>query len=224
MALPQILPIPQEQAIASYDYFDIAEGTGIKKFYGLSTSLSTGTTYSLNANPLFSSEIGDSDSPASTNWTNVQDKDFDLAPFNLPKIINGTAYISIYLNAYREGAGWLQAYITAKIRKWDGSSETEIASAQSETLDSSAGGAGARKVLTIPVTVPKTHFKKGETLRLTIVTAARYSGAGVSRAVIGYDPQNRDFIGNVIADDITPSTDATQTTKVEFFCPFDLDL
>ncbi len=210
--LPQFLPIPQETAVASYDYFDIAEGTGVKIFYGFHTKVESTDDYHLTGTVIPSNDIQFSVNVSNASLTKVFDFDFDLAPFNLPKRIEGTAYASVPI---RQGAGSGSSsfYIIAKLRHWDGSSETDIASAQSETLTS----IDIEKNVLVPITVPFQHFKKGETLRLTI-EGWQVGEPSVGAVGIGFDPTGR-------TTSEFPGTDAPiETTILQLHIPFILDL
>ena len=214
--LPTNIPIPVEAAIASYDYYDIAEGTGIKKFYGYVTKDSAGLKYYLGIDAVYSSLIETVTAAAEYPGYNIQlDLDFDLTPFNLPRIIKGTALINQAMHVFVGTKPSVNAYIIYKVRKWDGTTETEIASIQTETITGIA-----EKIFSIPITIPKTHFKKGEILRLSVQIYAAIGDPGTGTGggtVIGHDPKNRD------GTYLTPSTDDT-ITLLEFYCPFSIDL
>jgi len=199
-------------AIASYDYTDIIEGTGIIKFMAYTNKDTSGTNYSLTRQTVFySSDIELVDN--NPGVTAALDIDFDLSPFNSPVTIRGTAVVNVCFECQADiesGTG----YAIAKIRKWDGAAETEIASTQSESLTDDY------RILALNINVPKTHFKKGEILRLTIYCYGEKTAGGNNfHVVFGCDPQNRDGTW------IVPSTDnPVSTTKLEFYCPFEIDL
>ena len=202
----------QPSAIASYNFTDIVEGTGIVKFMAYSNKDSAGTNYNLTQQTTFySSDIELSENNSTTSA--ILDKDFDLPAFNSPTTIRGTANVNVCFECdadIQSGTG----YLIAKIRKWDGTTETEIASTQSESVTEGYA------IFNLNITVPKTHFKKGEILRLTIYcNGTKTAGVNNFHVAFGCDPQNRD------GTYIIPSTDdPVSTTKLEFYCPFDIDL
>jgi len=207
-------------AIATYDYFHFAEGTGIKIFYGTHAKVTTvdhylllGTATASNEIQSFNEDVADKD-PA---YFELYDLDFDTSPFNLPKDIKGTAYISIPFMVMQD-SGSISGYIIAKLRHVDAAdtpAETEIASAQSETF--APTGEALKKKLLIPITVPLTHFKQGETLRLTIgVWYKSLSPGNPNKVAIGHDPKGR--VGTAF-----PGTgDYKVTTVMEAHIPFRL--
>lgn len=220
MGFPRVYRKSGESATISYDFYDLAEGTGIKKIYGYATTTVSGITYKLGTNIVYADTIETKSSKitndAGSGYQTVLDLDFDLSSFNLPRTIKGTATINLCVN-FEPLTNIAGAYIYAKIRKWDGSSETEIASAQSGL--EAPGASDQEHIYCLPIIVPKTHFKKGETLRLSIIATgiALTSGNG-GYITLGHDPQNRD------GTEINPSTDdPTSTTRLEFLCPFDID-
>ena len=116
--------------------------------------------------------------------------------------------------------GTATLYVIPKIRKWDGSTETEIASTTSETLSQtvpSSTNYTFSKSFTVQVPVTTYALKGGETLRLTIEVYEAYDEAGKSVTVyLAQDPQNR-------ADDnsIIPAAGSTQL-KADI--PFRIDV
>jgi len=216
--IKQKIPIISEPQIASYSYTDIAEGTGVTVFYGVVSETSAGNGYHLTTDVNLYSSLIESDSAVteSESYVKLLDLDFDLSSFNLPKSIKGTAYVqsSVYVDT---SAGSGSGYIIAKVRKWDGTTETEIANAQSQTNTQGSGG-GTEMVL-VPITIPETDFQSGETLRLTIEGWIKTDAGAANDAhiTVGHDPRNRD------GTNITPSTDDVLTQLI-LYMPFKLNL
>lgn len=182
MVLPTAIPTPPPSAVASYNYIDIAEGTGTVIFYGTATEASTGIDYHLLAN-----KIDGWPREKSVNSTSTTTLDFDLAPFNLPQYVKGTAYFSAGIGAH--GQDGTTTKIQVQLKHWDGSTPTNLtAEIESQTV-TVAGGAGAYEVacLKLPITTEK-HFKKGEILRLTVKLIVSITGA--STGIVGHDPMN----------------------------------
>lgn len=168
----------KEAAIASYSYTDIADGTGIVKFYLMDSETSAGADYNLTTDSAVKSRTGNIATSAAT------DLDFDLTSFKLPRIVEGAGLInlSVRLNAASSFA------FVVKIRHWDGSTETDLVSVTSDTHTS--GGGAENFWFTVPFTVPSTKFKKGDILRVTI-EGDTATGSGVWF----HDPANRDLLG-----------------------------
>lgn len=176
--LPINFSLPGEEAIASYDYYDIASGTGYIEFYIGKTNqdsiLSNVTFYSV---------------PVSTSGTfDVPiDEDFDIL-INRPTTFKGTAIFNFPFNVSdASGVGGLQGYITVKIRKWDGSSETEIVSGNSHTITNV--GFNTHEMAAVSLVIPETTFKKGEYLRISLGSSVTNSGANEGIEVY-HDPDN----------------------------------
>lgn len=227
MTEPKFIP-PTFQAqsnfIASYSYTDIAEGTGVQKFYLAVSEDSSGNDYNLLTQEVYSDEIElieDGGYTASANFTKMQDIDFDLSAFNKPKTIGGTGYFTFSTGELTSCSAGQEVlyYFIFKVRKYSGTTESEIASAQSKEYGFGYEASPTIRAETafFPITIPNTHFKRGDILRLTIEIWARgepnVNGAGTF--TIGVDPQNRD------GTYINPSTDdPTTTTQCLFYCPF----
>jgi len=218
------LPTPynsQQSAIASYNYSDLAENTGIKLFYGAKTASSGAATYILSQNQIYSKSISVGfGGGVLTNPTQVTDIDFDLTPFNAPQSIRGTILFN-YFQKYHADSGTCSGATLIKLRKWDGTTETEIAEVWSDPstiIDATHG----YNFAAIPLTIPKTPFKKGEQLRVTVQQWCQ-SPAAAAEMTMGIDPMNRD--AGAGDGNINPSTDTpTSTTQFKVWIPFDLDL
>jgi len=176
MPLPEIYN-SQPSEIASYNYTDIADGTGIRIFYFCKTS----DSYVLVQNQ-----------PASTgivvggNGVTVYDTDFDLSPFNSPQMIRGTLMCSMNCLLGSSAHGQITIYV----RKWNPatSTETEIVNKTGTALVHT--GTGSAQSDLISLTVPPTIFAIGEQLRITVslnVTAADW-------VYYGADPANTQWV------------------------------
>ncbi len=217
MVIPDTFGRRGVRAIATYNFTDIAEGTGINKFWFFTSETNGGADEHISTNQSYSMEIEtDYGITSITNLVLKTDEDYDLSEFNLPKTIEGTAIANIGFRV-NASSGTIGGAVKVLIRKWDGSSETEIAQGFSQEITTT----GEEKViLVIPITIPKTHFKKGETLRVTLQGYGRIGSIGNSgNGTIGHDPFNSD------GANIIPSTDSPRTiTSSNINIPFNLDL
>lgn len=195
MPVPQVYGAVAEQAIASYDYFDISEGTGIQVFYLQVVTGVSAEQYLIMKNPLW--QFGATTSGVTTTGSHT----FSLAPFNAPKIVKGTAYIS--LNVRKVPAG--NDNMTFNLQK----NGVTIATV-TKVLPSDAG-----YILGLPVTIPQTKFSVGDVLGLDIVCANASTKYGI-------DPFNRD--DTTISGWFAPSSQPEQTTQFKLYIPFRLDL
>lgn len=214
--IPQNFPPVQDAAIATYDYTDIAEGTGIVTYYGAKNQ----SSYILTRDSLYTDDTNSSgDGVTSASTTSVQtmtklfDHDYDLE-FNFPKTVKGTAHCNITLGTYSTERRLIKA--VWDVQKYDGTTETHLISGAS-TVENYGSSGVAATIKLISLDVPETHFKKGETLRCTIELWGQAT-AGVS-GTFGYahDPMNRNDGGSTqIVDDDTD-------TRLIFKIPFRID-
>lgn len=210
-----------ESFIATFDSKEIADGTGVIVFDGFSDVEETTTSYNLSNNqPQSNSVLTKSATIDVTTFTKVLDLDFDLTTFNLPKTIEGTAIINATGEISAQN-GTRELYFIAKIRKWDGSSETEVASVQSQTMTKTTN-ATVSKTFCMRVAIPRTPYNKGETLRVTMEVWTKNSQNSNYNVFIWHDP----------SDDSTPSTGISseadsftpgRTSRLTFLIPFDLN-
>lgn len=202
--------------IATYDNYDFAEGTGIVNFRGFKYDVSGSTVYGLSNQDNYSYGVETTETITETDTKEI-DIDFDLSEFESPKTIKGIAIVSVPMNLSQNvNEKVTYGHIIARIRKWDGTTETEIASGSSNIENVFIGASVFSYVKTLKIDVPITSFKVGETLRLTIEGWAHSTAGGTGTITIGHDPQNRDGTW------IIPSTDQV-TTNLNFYCPFRLE-
>lgn len=221
MPLPEVYARENENVLSSFDYFDIADGTGVEKFWLFASELTGGIDYHLNSEIVYSSLIDTQAVIPIGASAKLIDLDFDLTAFNLPRAIRGTAIFQITLKVDSStGTAVTSGFIIARIRKGD---DTEIASAQSQTI-APANNTNEWAILNIPIVIPKTGFKKGETLRLTIEAwGAATNAAGT--IFIGHDPRNRDSEDVADPEGIRPSVDnPVSINSSHIFMPFAIDL
>ena len=210
-----------EGAIASYDWTDIASRTG-KEVYYIATGLNGATTnYNLTNFKVFSHSIKLSQAynSAGTAFELDIEKDFDLE-FGQPRNIKGDFFGNLMISTADTGGSYgTSVKTTTKLRKWDGTTETEILS-----IDAEGGGAGAGATVStifgISGTFPLTHFKAGETLRITIMIYTKSTSGTASTTdgniYLGSDPNNR--------TDALFATTGHNRTDTQFVIPFRIDI
>lgn len=214
--LPLTFPIPSGGSIASYNYVDIAEGTGISIFYAAGAQDSTGVKYILTRENL-NSEISEvyASIPAS-DPVKINDLDFDLSYFNTPKIIKGKGYISIPTLCVNSSGSTVDYYFIVTIRKVISGVESDIVAVTSATITTPVSGSD--RMMLIPFTVPKTYYKRGEVLRVTIEYWAGGNG-GTTAGGFAFDPA-----GNYTASVYTAGSINVKTSRTSIYIPFELDL
>ena len=216
--MPINFPLPSESAVASYNYTDMAEGTGVTMFYLAATH---GDNI-LTPNQIYSEVIEHSTGAhiLTTDFVKNMDVDYDLSAFNSPRTVKGTAYINFTGHIWKSGTAVVTAKFTIKVRKWDGTTETEIGSAT--TAEISSPGSAADYILTaLAIPLTQTHFGIGDVLRVTIEgydkEAAHFSDT-TNVLIVGQDPMNRD------GTYIIPSTDnPVSITQTKIWIPFKIE-
>ena len=154
---------------------------------------------------------------AGSVFTQDFDHDYDIE-FRLPRVIKGQLIANVPLGLKRTTANDLHVRATIYVRKWDGTTETEIAS----NVGTDYGGmtaADKRMMDAIDVTIPETHFKAGESLRITVLIESHTINTGSGDwCYYGHDPYDRSSDEGDIVDFSTyPST-------LSFLVPFKVDL
>jgi hypothetical protein len=207
--LPIEFDVPGESVFVSYDWNQFGTNTGMKLFYGVSNQ----SAYVLTENQIYSQAIESSASiTANQAATKMFDLDFDLTTFKVPQTVLGTAIINCCM-AENSVGNKITYYVIAKIRKWNGAVETEIANGQSISSN-------GKRILNISVPITtEAHFAIGETLRVTIEVWIAYTGnPSTYQYALGFDPMNRDGTYIIPSTDPAPFT----TTQLKIWMPFKL--
>jgi hypothetical protein len=172
------------QELVNYDFSDVANGVGFILLYGSATTDSVGVDYVLNrsvttSRPLYVYPRAGWSTPTAI------DEDFDIT-VTKDMIIQGIATINIKFGQIGAGSGAaINEYVVCKLRKYSGTTETEVASVQTET--GSFTGAGTIRTQ-LQMDVPKTHYKVGDILRLTVIVTVSSSLASLAPHIM-CDPE-----------------------------------
>ena len=194
----------------NYDWIDVASATGYIEFSGFNSKNSSGDDYVLLDNTTAVRMVGNTATATITNFAcnagQSMDKDFDLTPFQLPRTLEGDAYI-VFGIGNSAGIPINGTVVTAKVRKWDGSNEIEIANGVTDTFTINATSDQSR---TIKIAIPRTHFKQGEILRLTILVSTTSDA-----------PNNYDFGHN--PNNLSHNSLSAGNSRLKIATPFKLD-
>jgi hypothetical protein len=196
--LPINIPIPAESSIVSYDWTDLAEGTGMVTLQAFGAMVDGGTTSSKLDKNVFDTGTG-------AQATSALPVTYTLGAFNFPRTLQGTCFVSATFSMDVQGAG--SSKLTFSLLK----NSTSLASATTGAYNSDG-------VVTfcIALTIPLTSFAIGDVLGLKV------ERADVSGTIVIYahnDPLNRDNASRVPA-----VTAATNHTNLEVVVPFKVDL
>ena len=216
--MPRSLFPPARSSTITFDFQDIQEGTGYNSYYLVNT-----TDQNLLSTQQIYSDMVETEAMITTSgFLKTLDLDFDVE-FNLPKIVKGTGMCSCALGVAQTGSNSTHnIYVIVKARHWDGSSETDLVSNQSDTWVVSTTGTGVGDfkytTLTPDLIIPATHFKKGETLRITVEVWAKSNAGNDAHVFLGHDPQNR------AKTDRDPYTFGTEPSVSIATIPFKIDI
>jgi hypothetical protein len=203
MGVPRVYRNSGEGVIATYNFFDIAGGSGIVTFYGATDQSGNGI---LTNNAISTDSVETAKVITSDNFTKEIDKDFDVT-INKATTVDGITTINVPLTLRRTN-GAPQAYITAKLRKYSGTTETEIASGTSATITEAIDDTyNHDPIVLIRFDTPQTVFKRGDILRVTLEVYAKIADAA-NYVIIAHDPKGR--YNTYMATPYFASPDSTQ--------------
>lgn len=160
---------PQAPALVSFDFVDIANGTGVETYFLIQSEDNSGVDYHLTPNTDFSSKAFIDSMPA--------DVDFDLSPFIIPRTVNGVATFS--LTVFNNAGGNIAT--TVELYRVRGGVETQIGSTISQTRNITNN-----VMLYLRMPIVNELFAVGDNLRLRVTMTA---SGGTTR--LGTDPANR---------------------------------
>lgn len=208
--------------LVNFDYFDIAEGTGIKNFFAFqsyaSGAGSSGIKYFLTGdNTIYSNKIAEKvQSTGDGIWRDKKNVNYDLE-FNLPKIIYGQARVSV-TQGIKVQSGTNDIQVIFELRKVSGGVSTIMASGATVITEKTASTSSETKNVPLDLTSQKWKFKKGDILRLN---TALWEKGGDINSWMGYgsDPQDRDDIADTVV--VIP---AGETTQLKLQIPFIIDI
>lgn len=194
--------------IANYDFVDIASGTGYINFYaGNTVDLKLLSNFQYYSDSLYLTN-----NVESITYVLVHDIDFDTV-LNRPLDVRGIGIVNIPFGSTNTE---VDVYCEVYVRKWDGATETEIASNTSSTFDNTIQ---LYNMFAVDVNIPLTHFKIGETLRLTIKVYAKGQNTAAKSIQIGCDPKSRTSAGLLDWD-----ASGEVPSQLTFLCPVRLNL
>lgn len=239
MAIPIRYRRASEQSIATYDFFDLAEGTGKVTLYGGGLNLSGSSTYGLSKEAfdpwhtgtsssgtgIFETGRNSRGSTTNSTFTSLIDKTFEMTPFNLPKVIGGDMLCQIpfgtsIITSDRSVSSYFEVNVIID--------STTIATGYSETqgITSVAGVDTKTGMASFFVTIPDTVVKIGEQLKIQVIGYARRSN-GASQEIgliMGHDPLNRAITAVDAAGSIEERLAISTNTDLKFFVPFKVNL
>jgi hypothetical protein len=218
--IPRNFRVSQEKFIATFDFTDVASGTGYEVYYPMVYEDDINV---LSPNVLFSQVVTQEALNVTSTTETVQlDVDYDIL-FNLPRVIKGKLLANIPMGVEANSGDTYNWWVHVYVRKWDGTTETAIADTQGKRFLGQVLTTSTFKhfMNAIEVDCPQTNFAKGESLRVTI-TMTGYSTAGDFNVFFGNDPLDRDTIDGEDTDWSNSSPTVPSTTKI--LVPYKLDL
>lgn len=208
-------PVPP-LGIASYDYIDLASGLGYQTYYGVcqsfpASSLAPYTT----ANPQYFLMDGNATSlypeQPYTDTSTTATLNFDSSPFKISRLVTGKVFINFLVQNI--AGSTTNCTFSARLYKWNGSTETAITALQ--TLDyngnnapATAMGSGNKVNFLALIDATDTIISAGEQLRLKVVL----TDVDAESIRVYHDPLGRDSI-----------SDTNYSTQMKIKVPFKND-
>lgn len=217
--IPIAYPSTPANAIATYDYVDIADGTGVQDFYLMRLDDSTRGLQSSNTRTLAKEEDMSAVYVYNADVFHLSGstaQTFSLGAFNAQRTVKGTGLVQ---GSFELSGGSSQVLIKMVFALTKNG--TEFASG-STVQKSATAGAFTSGSLILPITVSSpTHFARGDVLGVKYYVLGKTTGgAGETSGVkttIGTSPLDED------GTTLTPSTNIGETTITKISVPFRLD-
>lgn len=176
-------------AVVNVSFTDFASGKGVVEFFFGSVNGEN----RLSNTAFFSETINKADlKTTGSDEERLIDEDFD-ADFLKTVTIEGEALFNIPIGASTDATNTMTYRVVIIVKKFDGTTETVIATATGKTYTIASGLDNQIFIMTsTSVDLPRTIFKNGDSLRLTVeIFAQRVGGSGATQAVMIADPKGR---------------------------------
>lgn|GEM_PF-6765257 len=213
--LPINFAVPGENVIATYNYQELAEGTGILSLYPFYATMSGGTIiYRLSSNTYFSES---NSTGGTTGGALVFNKTFELNPFNTPRTVKGTAIFTLpFIYGVSHSDQVLHISGALAIKKESAGVTTTIVERTIEKTG--ATGVSIGPMNTWEISIPEAHFKIDDKLKIQFqLYCDRISGTtGAPYYEIGHSPKAVDSTYIKAADG--------NSTQMRFDIPFAIQL
>lgn len=202
MGVPQVYRKTGEPAIATFDFYDLATGTGYKSMYPMSAYYVTTDTKVISSQVLY----GASYYSICHGGAGAMNISFDL-DLEVPMTLGGDALFNIPLNFYcTPGDGTITTTISASLYKVNNGVETQLGVTTSGAYSQYCGaGANVWDVLSGKINIPTETLGVGEQLRLKV--HVRDPTDAQKYVYVYYDPKDR-------TPAVAPNTDVTSTKSV----------
>lgn len=210
--LPINFAVPGEGAVASYEWADIMDGTGVIDFDGYSTTSASATARWCSPNVLGTSlkYWG-----GFLNTSGTETINFDSSAVNTPRTIRGNAKVRYTMALYNNTSGTFTIQTTFSIVRLRGAVETTLGTTIGPTLTNSVDDTGVHDTYFLDIALTETSFAIGDILRIKAVVTYNFQ-----RGFLMHDPLDRNF------EYFTAYTiDAGQNpTSLKIQVPFKIDL
>ena len=207
-----------EQTLGNYNWIDLAEGSGYVTFYPVSTIEETTENFTMLRTKRYGHTFEQTGIKTVGTITKEVDIDFDIK-INKPSIINGNVVVNMpFRFGHENNNGTGDGYWIIKVRKYSGSTETDLGSTQSNAFNT-VGGAGAYvweyDVGAYMVDIDNASLKRGDILRITVEGWISSTNYGSTQIGFTYSPND---------ETTTWWTTENPTTTMTVDVPFKIDL
>jgi len=225
-SISKVLPASPAVASANYDYFDIAEGTGIQNFYGAQAEASGGilvafltTDKTICSNKVTEKVAMTPNSP----MQNRSELDYDVT-FNKSRIIRGNPRLSITQGLSVSGGVQVFVRLWTFLYHVDGKTSTETLMASGATIQTAVDAlspSSDTRLIPYDLKGKIWHFRKGDILRLTVQLWSKVGNNADCEAGYACDPADRNDTEQGSLSIIIEDED---TTQLKLSIPFVLDI
>lgn len=205
----------RERVLESFDFVDALSGQGFIDFYPATANDSTGATTNAlvikevaSRTQLITDTLGDDGGV----FVKVGDRDYDFT-IGVATTMGGVGYGEVLLTLTGSGNG-RAAYLITKIIKVSGSTETILATGQTQTLDTDVT---ENALMIFDMTTTNTNFSKGDIIRATVETWLKDTAGSAPSFSYYLDPAARLQFGVVTT---APSPDDGEKGSFKISLPF----
>lgn len=226
MAVPRVYRRTGEPIVASYDFQEIAQDTGVIRYRLFATQNSSAVAYKAGISDVYSQPKGTKGTATtSLSYVKTNTFNFDAVTFKKPLTLRGDVVINVTHGTQGQAGVGSNTYLIIHVSKVDAAgTETSLGNVTSLEADPVDGAGATNEFRTSCLTISptETNFIIGDKIRFRVEMYTKSASGGAASGVIAHDPQNRDISAAEL--DITSGTAgitaATNPTKFDVYVPY----
>lgn len=169
MGVPRTYRVAGETTLATYDFYDLATGTGYKNFYGVNARIdASNSSYALTTQASIIGEGNGFTSVGNAAWSGSF-----FQTFEVPITLKGKAILTVPFGFWKTATTDFSSTMTAKLYKTINGTRTQVGSTVSKQYDVHVVGQSVTlRAFTAVFDISKTLFRPNDIIEVYLETTA----------------------------------------------------